>query len=118
MALPPGGTCGLLALLTLLGIPAQALSGRSHRADRAEPVDGRRPFPAVDGARPTWVMLLWLRSREPGVGQLLVRRPLVLLTDGIAAVTAVVLVIGTVVTGSGPHSGDPEVGDAPGSIPS
>jgi cytochrome c oxidase assembly protein subunit 15 len=34
----------------------------------------------------------------------------VLLVQGIAAVTAVVLAIGTVVTGSGPHSGDPEAG--------
>jgi cytochrome c oxidase assembly protein subunit 15 len=34
----------------------------------------------------------------------------VLLTVGIAAVTAVVLVLGTVVTGSGPHSGDPKAG--------
>jgi cytochrome c oxidase assembly protein subunit 15 len=34
----------------------------------------------------------------------------VLLVAGIAAVTAVVLVVGTVVTGSGPHSGDPKAG--------
>ena len=54
--------------------------------------------------------MLWLRSREPGVGQPLLRRPFVLLVAGIAAVTAVVLVLGTVVTGSGPHSGDPEAG--------
>jgi heme a synthase len=51
-----------------------------------------------------------LRSREPGVGRPLLRRPFVLLVNGIAAVTAVVLVVGTVVTGSGPHSGDPEAG--------
>jgi cytochrome c oxidase assembly protein subunit 15 len=54
--------------------------------------------------------VLWLCSREPGVGQPLLRRPFVLLVAGIAAVTAVVLVIGTVVTGSGPHSGDPKAG--------
>jgi cytochrome c oxidase assembly protein subunit 15 len=51
-----------------------------------------------------------LRSREPGVGQLVVRRPIPLLVTGIAVVTGVVLVIGTVVTGSGPHSGDPKAG--------
>ena len=56
---------------------------------------------------------LWLRSREPGVGQPLLRRPFVLLVGGIAAATAAVLVMGTVVTGSGPHSGDvPEDPDA------
>jgi heme a synthase len=49
---------------------------------------------------------LWLRSREPGVGQPLLRRPFVLLIAGIAAVTGAVLVLGTIVTGSGPHSGD------------
>ena len=54
--------------------------------------------------------VLWLRSREPGVGQPLLRRPFVLLVSGIAVVTAAVLVLGTVVTGSGPHSGDPEAG--------
>jgi cytochrome c oxidase assembly protein subunit 15 len=53
---------------------------------------------------------LWLRSREPGVGQPLLRRPFVLLVGGIAAATAVVLALGTVVTGSGPHSGDPDAG--------
>jgi cytochrome c oxidase assembly protein subunit 15 len=54
--------------------------------------------------------ILWLRSREPGVGQPLLRRPFVLLVSGITAVTAVVLALGTVVTGSGPHSGDPKAG--------
>jgi cytochrome c oxidase assembly protein subunit 15 len=54
---------------------------------------------------------LWLRSREPGVGQPLLRRPLELLILGIAAVTAVVLVLGTVVTGAGPHSGDRNAAD-------
>jgi heme a synthase len=54
---------------------------------------------------------LWLRSREPGVGRPLLRRPLELLVYGIAAVTAVVLVLGTVVTGAGPHSGDRNAAD-------
>jgi heme a synthase len=54
---------------------------------------------------------LWLRSREPGVGQPLLRRPLELLVLGIAAVTAAILVLGTVVTGAGPHSGDKNASD-------
>jgi cytochrome c oxidase assembly protein subunit 15 len=53
---------------------------------------------------------LWLRSREAGVGQPLLRRPFPMLISGIAVVTAAVLALGTVVTGSGPHSGDPEAG--------
>jgi heme a synthase len=98
-----------LALLTLLGIPAQALLGG------VTVLTGLNPWTVAAHFLLSMVLvalatMLWLRSREPGVGQPLVRRPLVLLTDGIAAVTAVVLVIGTVVTGSGPHSGDPEAG--------
>jgi heme a synthase len=44
------------------------------------------------------------------VGRPLVRRPPALLVSGIGVVTAAVLVMGTVVTGSGPHSGDPKAG--------
>jgi cytochrome c oxidase assembly protein subunit 15 len=54
---------------------------------------------------------LWLRSREPGVGRPLLRRPLELLVLGVASVTAAVLVLGTVVTGAGPHSGDENAAD-------
>jgi cytochrome c oxidase assembly protein subunit 15 len=54
--------------------------------------------------------ILWLRSREPGVGQPLLSRPFLLLTQLVAVVTAAVLLVGTVVTGSGPHSGDPKAG--------
>jgi cytochrome c oxidase assembly protein subunit 15 len=50
--------------------------------------------------------VLWLRSREPGVGEPVVRRPLVGLVRGVAVATAAVLLVGTVVTGSGPHAGD------------
>jgi cytochrome c oxidase assembly protein subunit 15 len=57
--------------------------------------------------------VLWLRSREPGVGRPLVRRPIALLVGGISAVTAAVLVLGTIVTGSGPHSGDLDETGAP-----
>ncbi len=41
------------------------------------------------------------------------RRPLELLVGGIAAVTAAVLVLGTIVTGSGPHSGDVDADGVP-----
>jgi cytochrome c oxidase assembly protein subunit 15 len=47
------------------------------------------------------------------VGQPLLPRPLALLVTGAAAVTAVVLVLGTLVTGSGPHSGDVDADDVP-----
>jgi heme a synthase len=98
-----------LAVLGFLGIPAQALLGG------VTVLTGLNPWTVAAHFLLSMVLVaiattLWLRSREPGVGQLLVRRPFALLTVGIAATVAAVLVVGTVVTGSGPHSGDPEAG--------
>jgi len=98
-----------LAALSLLGIPAQAVLGG------ITVLTGLNPWTVAAHFLVSMVLVgvattLWLRSREPGVGQPLVRRPFRLLVSGIAAVTAVVLVLGTVVTGSGPHSGDPAAG--------
>jgi cytochrome c oxidase assembly protein subunit 15 len=98
-----------LAVLGLLGIPAQALLGG------ITVLTGLNPWTVAAHFLLSMVLVaiatvLWLRSREPGVGQPLLRRPFMLLTGGITAVTAVVLVVGTVVTGSGPHSGDPKAG--------
>jgi cytochrome c oxidase assembly protein subunit 15 len=98
-----------LAVLSFLGIPVQAALGGITVLTGLNPwiVAGHFLLSMVLVAVAT---TLWLRSREPGVGQLVVRRPLPLLVAGIAAVTGAVLVIGTVVTGSGPHSGDPKAG--------
>jgi cytochrome c oxidase assembly protein subunit 15 len=98
-----------LAVLCFLGIPVQAALGGVTVLTGLNPwiVAGHFLLSMVIVAIAT---TLWLRSREPGVGQLVVRRPIPLLVRGIAVVTGVVLVIGTVVTGSGPHSGDPKAG--------
>jgi heme a synthase len=101
-----------LALLTFLGIPAQALLGG------VTVLTGLNPWTVAAHFLLSMVLValatvLWLRSREPGVGQPLVRRPLALLIGGIAAVSAAVLVLGTVVTGSGPHSGDVDEAGVP-----
>jgi len=98
-----------LAVLGFLGIPAQALLGG------ITVLTGLNPWTVAAHLLVSMVLvalttILWLRSREPGVGQPLLRRPFVLLVGGISAVTAVVLAVGTVVTGSGPHSGDPGAG--------
>jgi cytochrome c oxidase assembly protein subunit 15 len=98
-----------LALLTILGIPAQALLGG------VTVLTGLNPWTVAAHFLLSTVLVaaaatLWLRSREPGVGQPLIGAPLRLLVRGIAVVTAAVLVLGTVVTGSGPHSGDPKAG--------
>jgi cytochrome c oxidase assembly protein subunit 15 len=99
----------VLAALSLLGIPAQALLGGITVLTGLNPWTVAAHF-LVSTVLVALATVLWLRSREPGVGQPLLRRPFVLLVAGIAAVTAVVLVLGTVVTGSGPHSGDPKAG--------
>jgi cytochrome c oxidase assembly protein subunit 15 len=98
-----------LAVLGVLGIPAQALLGG------VTVLTGLNPWTVAAHFLLSMVLVavattLWLRSREPGVGRPLLRRPVALLVRGIAVVTAVVLVLGTVVTGSGPHSGDPAAG--------
>jgi cytochrome c oxidase assembly protein subunit 15 len=98
-----------LAVLSFLGIPVQAALGGVTVLTGLNPwiVAGHFLLSMVLVAIAT---ILWLRSTEPGVGRLVVRKPIPLLVTGIAVVTGAVLVIGTVVTGSGPHSGDPEAG--------
>jgi cytochrome c oxidase assembly protein subunit 15 len=98
-----------LAVVSLLGIPAQALLGGVTVLTGLNPWTVAAHF-LLSMALVAVAATLWLRSREPGVGEPVVRRPLAALAGGIAAVTAAVLVLGTVVTGSGPHSGDPAAG--------
>jgi heme a synthase len=99
-----------LAVVSFLGIPAQALLGGITVLTELNPWTVAAHF-LVSMVLVAVATTLWLRSREPGVGQPLVRRPLELLVLGIAAVTAAVLVLGTVVTGAGPHSGDENAAD-------
>jgi heme a synthase len=94
-----------LAVLSVLGIPAQAVLGGITVLTKLNPWPVAGHF-LLSAALVALATVLWLRSREPGVGHLLVRRPLASLVGGVAAATAAVLVVGTVVTGSGPHSGD------------
>ena len=99
-----------LAVVSFLGIPAQALLGGITVLTELNPWTVAAHF-LVSMGLVAVATTLWLRSREPGVGQPLLRRPLELLVLGIAAVTAAVLVLGTVVTGAGPHSGDENAAD-------
>jgi cytochrome c oxidase assembly protein subunit 15 len=101
-----------LAALTFLGIPAQALLGGVTVLTGLNPWTVAAHF-LVSAVLVALATTLWLRSREPGVGSPLLRRPFVLLTWGVAAATAAVLVLGTIVTGSGPHSGDVDDADVP-----
>ena len=99
-----------LAVLTFLGIPAQALLGGITVLTELNPWTVAAHF-LVSAVLVALATTLWLRSREPGVGQPLLRRPFVLLVGVIAVVTGAVLVLGTVVTGAGPHSGDENAAD-------
>ena len=101
-----------LAVLTFLGIPAQALLGGVTVLTGLDPWTVAAHF-LLSIVLIALATVLWLRSREPGVGRPLLRRPLALLVAGTAAVTGGVLVLGTLVTGSGPHSGDVDANDVP-----
>ncbi len=101
-----------LAVLAFLGIPAQAAIGGVTVLTGLNPWTVAVHF-LVSVVLTAVATVLWLRSREPGVGQPLVRRPIALLVGGVTAVTAAVLVLGTIVTGSGPHSGDVDANDVP-----
>ena len=101
-----------LAALSFLGIPAQAGLGGVTVLTGLNPWTVAAHF-LISMVLVAIATVLWLRSRAPGVGQPLVRRPIALLVAGVAAVTAAVLVLGTLVTGSGPHSGDVDEDDVP-----
>lgn len=96
------------AAVLLVGIPAQALLGA------VTVLTGLNPYTVMGHFLVSMVLIavavvLWQRSREPaGPTRVVVPPPLYLLTRGLLAVTAVVLVLGTLVTGTGPHGGDPD----------
>jgi cytochrome c oxidase assembly protein subunit 15 len=96
-----------LATAAFLGIPAQAvLGGITVRA-------GLNPWTVaahflLSSALVAVTVLLWWRAGEQSdpPPRRAVRPELLLLGRGLVGVTAVVLVLGTIVTGSGPHAGD------------
>ncbi len=100
----------LLATLVFLGIPAQAVLGG------ITVLTGLNPWTVMAHFLLSMVILglavvLHARTREGDLAP----RPLVVpalrnLGLGLLGVVAVTLAVGTVVTGSGPHSGDPEAG--------
>jgi cytochrome c oxidase assembly protein subunit 15 len=93
-----------LALISFLFIPVQALLGGITVRTGLNPWIVAVHF-LVSSVLVAVATVLWLRSREPGVGQLVVRPPLAGLVRAVAGAAAAVIVVGTVVTGSGPHSG-------------
>ena len=84
-------------------------SSAAYRADRPEPVTVARALPGLDGAHRGRPGRLAARPGRRATARrtLLVRRELRWLASSCwSGSTGVVLVLGTLVTGSGPHSGD------------
>lgn len=97
------------AVGVLLGIPAQALLGG------VTVLTGLNPWTVALHFLVSMVLValasrLWLRSREPALERAPLTGPHRWLVIGMAANLAISLVLGTLTTGSGPHSGDPEAG--------
>jgi heme a synthase len=98
------------AVLVLLGIPAQAVLGG------ITVLTGLNPWTVAGHFLVSMVLVAvatvhWQRTREAEVaGRPLVPPALRTATRVLLVLTAVALVLGTVVTGSGPHSGDVAAG--------
>ena len=99
-----------LAAAVFLGIPAQAVLGG------VTVLTGLNPWTVMAHFLLSMVLIglavvLHQRSREGDAPARLVVHPtLRRVSQGVLALTAVALALGTVVTGSGPHSGDPDAG--------
>ena len=96
-----------LAALPFLGTFAQAILGGITVLTGLSPITVASHL-LLSMALIAGCVALVVRSGDPGDGpvQLLVRREVRVLTWILLAVTALIVIIGTVVTGSGPHSGD------------
>ncbi|MCW2495065.1 MAG: cytochrome oxidase assembly [Jatrophihabitans sp.] len=92
-----------LALVSLLGVPAQAVLGGIVVLTHLNPWLVAAHFLLSAGLIGVTMLLWWRLS-----GRALVAVPPVgvALARGLAVITAAVLAIGTVVTGTGPHAGD------------
>ncbi len=96
------------ALALLVGIPAQALLGA------VTVLTGLNPWTVAGHLLISLVLIavaviMHRRSHElPGPTVPVVAAPLRLLTRAMLGVVAAVLVVGTAVTGTGPHAGDPD----------
>lgn len=99
-----------LAALVFLGIPAQALLGGVTVLTGLNPWTVMAHFLLSMALIAAAVVLHQRAGEGDGPPRPLVAAPLRRLTYGLLAVTALTLALGTVVTGSGPHAGDPAAG--------
>jgi cytochrome c oxidase assembly protein subunit 15 len=94
------------ATLLVLGIPAQAVLGGITVRTGLNPWTVMAHFLLSMVLVGIAVVLHWRASEGDGPPRVLVPPPLQQLARAVLAVVALTLVAGTVVTGSGPHSGD------------
>ncbi|WP_426566983.1 COX15/CtaA family protein [Angustibacter sp. McL0619] len=99
-----------IASLPLVGVVVQAVLGGITVLTHLNPATVAAHFLVSMGLVCVSTYLLWRVGEPDGPAEPVVRSELVWLARALAAVTVLVLVLGTVVTGSGPHSGD---ADAP-----
>jgi cytochrome c oxidase assembly protein subunit 15 len=92
-----------VALLSLLGVPAQAVLGGVVVLTHLNPWFVAAHFLLSAGLIGVTMVLWWRLSGKESVA---VPPVGVLLARALVAITAAVLAIGTVVTGTGPHAGD------------
>jgi cytochrome c oxidase assembly protein subunit 15 len=95
-----------LATLLVLGIPAQAVLGGITVRTGLNPWTVMGHFLLSMVLVGVAVVLHWRSGEDDGPPLSLVPEPLRQLSYGVLAVVGLTLVAGTVVTGSGPHSGD------------
>ena len=95
-----------LAIVAFLGVPAQAVLGGVTVLTGLNPWTVAGHFLVSMGILAVTVPLAWRASRPDGPPEPVVGRELRALVWLLLGVTAAVLVLGTVVTGSGPHAGD------------
>jgi heme a synthase len=98
-----------LALAAFLGIPAQAVLGGITVLTGLNPWSVAAHFLVSMGILAVTTTLAWRAYRPVGVARAVVNPSLLTLTRVLVGVTAAVLALGTVVTGSGPHAGDADV---------
>lgn len=105
---PPRRSLRVLATVLLLGIPAQAvIGGISVLSDLNPWVVSFHLLCSLGLVSVATVLVRRIdeTDRDP---RPTVPRPVTVLTRALALVTALVLYVGTVVTGSGPHAGSPD----------
>ena len=99
-----------LALAVLLGIPAQAVLGGITVLTGLNPWTVAAHFLLSTALIAVAVVLHHRAGRVPGEGTPVLRAESQWAVRALTGVTALVIAVGTVVTGSGPHSGDAATG--------